>query len=89
MGEISEICGLLYKLVLEMKSMNESMIERMDKLELIFWKNIVENIIEIREFKIKKEVGEVKDYLNIEMNIVNKRIDGFVNKIKEVKNEVE
>lgn len=38
MGEISEICGLLYKLVLEMKSMNESMIERMDKLELIFWK---------------------------------------------------
>lgn len=47
------------------------------------------NIIEIREFKIKKEVGEVKDYLNIEMNIVNKRIDGFVNKIKEVKNEVE
>lgn len=32
-GEISEIRGLLYKLALEMKSMNESMTERMDKLE--------------------------------------------------------
>lgn len=37
MIEISEICGL----VIEMKSMNECMIERMDKLELIFLKNIV------------------------------------------------
>lgn len=47
------------------------------------------NITEIRESKIKKEVGEVKDHLNTEMNTVNKRIDGLVNKIKEVKNEVE
>lgn len=31
----------------------------------------------------------MKDYLNIDMNIVNKRIDGFVNKINEVKKEVE
>lgn len=36
-SEISEIC----RLVIEMKNMNECMIERMDKLELIFLKNIV------------------------------------------------
>lgn len=34
--EVGEIRGLLYKLALEMKSMNESMTERMDKLESTF-----------------------------------------------------
>lgn len=88
-GENSEIRGLLYELALEMKSMNESMTVRMDKLESTSWKNIVENITEIRESKIKKEIGEVKDHLNTEMNTVNKRIDGLVNKINEVIKEVE
>lgn len=78
-GEISEIRGLLYKPALEMKSMNESMTERMDKLESTSSKNIVQNITKIRESKIKKEVGEVKDHLNTDMNTVNKRIDGLVN----------
>lgn len=82
-SEISEIRGL------EMKSMNERMTERMDKLESTSSKNIVQNITKIRESKIKKEVGEVKDHLNTDMNTVNKRIDGLVNKINEVKKEVE
>lgn len=83
--EISEIRGL----AIEMKSMNERMTERMDKLESTSSKNIVQNITKIRESKIKKEVGEVKDHLNTDMNTVNKRIDGLVNKINEVKKEVE
>lgn len=84
-SEISEIRGL----AIEMKSMNECMTERMDKLESTSSKNIVQNITKIRESKIKKEVGEVKDHLNTDMNTVNKRIDGLVNKINEVKKEVE
>lgn len=84
-SEISEIRGL----AIEMKSMNERMTERMDKLESTSSKNIVQNITKIRESKIKKEVGEVKDHLNTDMNTVNKRIDGLVNKINEVKKEVE
>lgn len=84
-SEISEIRGL----AIEMKSMNERMTERMDKLESISSKNIVQNITKIRESKIKKEVREVKDHLNTDMNTVNKRIDGLVNKINEVKKEVE
>lgn len=80
-SEISEIRGL----AIEMKSMNERMTERMDKLESTSSKNITK----IRESKIKKEVGEVKDHLNTDMNTVNKRIDGLVNKINEVKKEVE
>lgn len=84
-SEISEIRGL----AIEMKSMNERMTERMDKLESTSSKNIVQNITKIRESKIKKEVGEVKDHLNTDMNTVNKRIDGPVNKINEVKKEVE
>lgn len=55
------------------------MTERMDKLESTSSKNIVQNITKIRESKIKKEVGEVKDHLNTDMNTVNKRIDGLVN----------
>lgn len=74
-SEISEIPGL----AIEMKSMNERMTERMDKLESTSSKNIVQNITKIRESKIKKEVGEVKDHLNTDMNTVNKRIDGLVN----------
>lgn len=74
-SEISEIRGL----AIEMKSMNERMTERMDKLESTSSKNIVQNITKIRESKIKKEVGEVKDHLNTDMNTVNKRIDGLVN----------
>lgn len=74
-SEISEIRGL----AIEIKSMNERMTERMDKLESTSSKNIVQNITKIREFKIKKEVGEVKDHLNTDMNTVNKRIDGLVN----------
>lgn len=84
-SEISEIRGL----AIEMKSMNERMTERMDKLESTSSKNIVQNITKIRESKIKKEVGEVKDHLNTDMNTVNKRIDGPVNTINEVKKEVE
>lgn len=84
-SEISEIRGL----AIEMKSMNDRMTERMDKLESTSSKNIVQNITKIRESKIKKEVGEVKDHLNTDMNTVNKRIDGLVNKINEVKKEVE
>lgn len=84
-SEISEIRGL----AIEIKSMNERMTERMDKLESTSSKNIVQNITKIRESKIKKEVGEVKDHLNTDMNTVNKRIDGLVNKINEVKKEVE
>lgn len=84
-SKISEIRGL----AIEMKSMNERMTERMDKLESTSSKNIVQNITKIRESKIKKEVGEVKDHLNTDMNTVNKRIDGLVNKINEVKKEVE
>lgn len=84
-SEISEIRGL----AIEMKSMNERMTERMDKLESTSSKNIVQNITKIRESKIKKEVGGVKDHLNTDMNTVNKRIDGLVNKINEVKKEVE
>lgn len=84
-SEISEIRGL----AIEMKSMNERMTERMDKLESTSSKNIVQNITKIRESKIKKEVGEVKDHLNTDMNTVNKRIDGLVNQINEVKKEVE
>lgn len=84
-SEISEIRGL----AIEMKSMNERMTERMDKLESTSSKNIVQNITKVRESKIKKEVGEVKDHLNTDMNTVNKRIDGLVNKINEVKKEVE
>lgn len=84
-SEISEIRGL----AIEMKSMNERMTERMDKLESTSSKNIVQNITKIRESKIKKEVGEVKDHLNTDMNTINKRIDGLVNKINEVKKEVE
>lgn len=84
-SEISEIRGL----AIEMKSMNERMTERMDKLESTSSKNIVQNITKIRESKIKKEVGEVKDHLNTDMNTVNKRIDGLVNKINEVEKEVE
>lgn len=84
-SEISEIRGL----AIEMKSMNKRMTERMDKLESTSSKNIVQNITKIRESKIKKEVGEVKDHLNTDMNTVNKRIDGLVNKINEVKKEVE
>lgn len=84
-SETSEIRGL----AIEMKSMNERMTERMDKLESTSSKNIVQNITKIRESKIKKEVGEVKDHLNTDMNTVNKRIDGLVNKINEVKKEVE
>lgn len=84
-SEISEIRGL----AIEMKSMNERMTERMDKLESTSSKNIVQNITKIRESKIKKEVGEAKDHLNTDMNTVNKRIDGLVNKINEVKKEVE
>lgn len=84
-SEISEIRGL----AIEMKSMNERMTEKMDKLESTSSKNIVQNITKIRESKIKKEVGEVKDHLNTDMNTVNKRIDGLVNKINEVKKEVE
>lgn len=84
-SEIREIRGL----AIEMKSMNERMTERMDKLESTSSKNIVQNITKIRESKIKKEVGEVKDHLNTDMNTVNKRIDGPVNKINEVKKEVE
>lgn len=84
-SEISEIRGL----AIEMKSMNERMTERMDKLESTSSKNVVQNITKIRESKIKKEVGEVKDHLNTDMNTVNKRIDGLVNKINEVKKEVE
>lgn len=84
-SEISEIRGL----AIEMKSMNERMTERMDKLESTSSKNIVQNITKIRESKIKKEVGEVEDHLNTDMNTVNKRIDGLVNKINEVKKEVE
>lgn len=84
-SEISEIRGL----AIEMKSINERMTERMDKLESTSSKNIVQNITKIRESKIKKEVGEVKDHLNTDMNTVNKRIDGLVNKINEVKKEVE
>lgn len=57
-SEISEIRGL----AIEMKSMNERMTERMDKLESTSSKNIVQNITKIRESKIKKEVGEVKDH---------------------------
>lgn len=83
-SEISEIRGL----AIEMKSMNERMTERME-LESTSSKNIVQNITKIRESKIKKEVGEVKDHLNTDMNTVNKRIDGLVNKINEVKKEVE
>lgn len=52
-SEISEIRGL----AIEMKSMNERMTERMDKLESTSSKNIVQNITKIRESKIKKEVG--------------------------------
>lgn len=74
-SEISEIRGL----AIEMKSMNERMTERMDKLESTSSKNIVQNITKIRESKIKKEVGEVKDHFNTDMNTVNKRIDGLVN----------
>lgn len=84
-SEISEIRGL----AIEMKSMNERMTERMDKLESTSSKNIVQNITKIRESKFKKEVGEVKDHLNTDMNTVNKRIDGLVNKINEAKKEVE
>lgn len=84
-SEISEIRGL----AIEMKSMNDRMTERMDKLESTSSKNIVQNITKRRESKIKKEVGEVKDHLNTDMNTVNKRIDGLVNKINEVKKEVE
>lgn len=84
-SETSEIRGL----AIEMKSMNKRMTERMDKLESTSSKNIVQNITKIRESKIKKEVGEVKDHLNTDMNTVNKRIDGLVNKINEVKKEVE
>lgn len=84
-SEISEIRGL----AIEMKSMNERLTERMDKLESTSSKNIVQNITKIRESKIKKEVGEVKDHLNTDMNTVNKRIDGLVNQINEVKKEVE
>lgn len=84
-SEISEIRGL----AIEMKSMNERMTERMDKLESTSSKNIVQNITKIRESKIKKDVGEAKDHLNTDMNTVNKRIDGLVNKINEVKKEVE
>lgn len=39
--------------------------------------------------KIKEEIGEVRGHFNTEMNTVNKRIDGLVNKIKRVKEEVE
>lgn len=49
-SEISEIRGL----AIEMKSMNERMTERMDKLESTSSKNIVQNITKIRESKIKK-----------------------------------
>lgn len=86
--EVSEISEIR-RLAIEMKSMNERMTERMDKLESTSSKNIVQNITKIRESKIKKEVGEVKDHLNTDMNTVNKRIDGPVNKINEVKKEVE
>lgn len=86
--EVSEISEIR-RLAIEMKNMNERMTERMDKLESTSSKNIVQNITKIRESKIKKEVGEVKDHLNTDMNTVNKGIDGLVNKINEVKKEVE
>lgn len=59
--EVSEISEIR-RLAIEMKSMNERMTERMDKLESTSSKNIVQNITKIRESKIKKEVGEVKDH---------------------------
>lgn len=59
--EVSEISEIR-RLAIEMKNMNERMTERMDKLESTSSKNIVQNITKIRESKIKKEVGEVKDH---------------------------
>lgn len=59
--EVSEISEIR-RLAIEMKSMNERMTERMDKLESTSSKNIVQNITKVRESKIKKEVGEVKDH---------------------------
>lgn len=88
-GKISEMHGLVYELAIEMKSMNESMTKKIDKLDKHSQKNIVQNRTQIMFSISKNELGEARNHLNTEMNTVNKRTDGLVSKINGVKEEVE
>ena len=78
----------MYDLALEVKSLHERVFDRIDKLEKVFARNVAENMKKMVDKKIESEIGKVKENINSEVTTVNKRIDGLVNKIGDLKIEL-